>query len=120
MQLRGILAFLLSASLALAAPQSAEIEALLGYLKNLDGAVFIRNGSEHTATEAAAHLRLKWEKQAGKIKTTEDFIALCSAKSSLSGQRYQIRLKDGQLRYADELLTEHLRQIREAKSDRQG
>lgn len=120
MKFLGILAFLVSASLALAAPQSAEIEALLGYLKHLDGAVFIRNGSEHTATEAAAHLRLKGEKQAGKIKTAEDFIALCGSKSSISGQRYQIRLNDGQLRYADELLTEYLRKVRETKIDRQG
>lgn len=112
MKFLGILAFLLSASLALALPSKAEIEALLSYLENLDGAVFIRNGSEHTATEAAAHLRLKWEKQAGKIKTAEDFIARCGSKSSISSQRYQIRLKDGQLRYADELLSEHLQQIR--------
>jgi len=116
MKFLGIIAFLLSASLALAMPPKAEIEALLGYLKNLDGAVFIRNGSEHTASEAAAHLRLKWEKQAGKIKTAEDFIAQCGSKSSISGERYQIRLKDGQLRYADELLTEHLRQIRKMKT----
>lgn len=120
MKFLGILAFLLSASLALALPPKAEIEALLGYLKNLDGAVFIRNGSEHTATEAAAHLRLKSEKQAGKIKTAEDFIALCGTKSSISGQRYQIRLKNGQLRYANDWLTERLRQIREIKSERQG
>ena len=112
MKFLGTLAFILSASIALAMPQNAEIEALLSYLNNLDGAVFIRNGSEHTATEAAAHLRLKWEKQAGKIKTAEDFIALCGSKSSISGRRYQIRLKDGQLRYADELLTERLRRIR--------
>lgn len=112
MKLLGILPFLLSAGLALAMPLNAEIEALLGYLTNMDGAVFIRNGGEHTATEAAAHLRLKWEKQAEKIKSAEDFIARCGSKSSLSGQRYQIRLKDGQIRYADELLTEHLRQIR--------
>lgn len=114
--LPGLLAFLLSGITALAISPNTEIEALLGYLKNLGGAVFIRNGSEHTATEAAAHLRLKWEKQAGKIKTAEDFIARCGSKSSLSGQRYQIRLKDGQTRYADELLTERLRQIREINS----
>ena len=112
MKLIGIIAFLLSSSVALARPAGAEIEALLGYLKGLDGAVFIRNGSEHTAVEAEAHLRMKWQKQTEKIISAEDFVALCGSKSSISGQRYQIRFKDGQLRYCDEVLAERLREIR--------
>lgn len=112
MKLLGILAFLLSVSFALALPPQAEIEALLGYMSGLDGAVFIRNGSEHTATEAAAHLRMKREKQRERTRSAEDFIALCGSKSSLSGERYQIRFKDGQLSFSDEVLTKHLVEIR--------
>ena len=107
-----LLACLFTSTVAWAAQPTAEIETLLGYLKNLDGAVFIRNGSEHTAAEGEAHLRMKWEKQAEKIKTAEDFILLCGSKSSQSGQRYQIRFKDGTLQYSDEVLTRQLGEIR--------
>ena len=107
-----LLAFLFASSVVSAAQPAAEIEALLGYLKSLEGAVFIRNGSEHTAAEGEAHLRMKWERQAEKIRTAEDFIQLCGSMSSQSGQRYQIRFKDGTLRYSDEVLTKQLGEIR--------
>jgi hypothetical protein len=112
MKLIGFLGLLLSASVCYAMSPNSEIEALLGYLKSLDGAAFIRNGSEHTAVEAEAHLRMKWEKQSGKIHSADDFIALCGSKSSMSGQRYQIRFKEGAVRYCDEVLTERLSEIR--------
>lgn len=97
-----------------AAEPNEEIEALLSYVKGLDGAVFIRNGREHSAIAAEAHLRMKWEKQAKQIATAEDFISLCASKSFVSGKRYQIRLKDGASKYADELLLEQLAIIRKA------
>jgi len=93
---------------------SQEIEILLDHVQRLDGAVFIRNGSEHSAAEAATHMRMKWGKQTAKIKTAEDFIALCGTKSLVSGERYRIRLKDGTTRDAAELLTEKLAQLRAA------
>ena len=96
---------------AAAAPQS-EIEGLLIYVQQLDGAVFIRNGSEHTAAEAAAHMRMKWEKQTDKVKTAEDFIALCGTQSLLSGERYRIRFKDGRTRDSAEVLRERLAELR--------
>ena len=113
-----MLAFLFAGSVAWAAQPAAEIETLLGYLKNLDGAVFIRNGSEHTAAEGEAHLRMKWERQAEKIKTAEDFILLCGSMSSQSGQKYQIRFKDGTLQYSDEVLTKQLGEIRKTAATR--
>lgn len=97
-----------------AQPTVEEIDALLGYVKQLDGAVFIRNGTEHAPAAAEAHLRMKWEKQAGKIKSAEDFIALCATKSSMSGERYRIRLKDGAVRDSAELLREELARRRTA------
>lgn len=108
-----LLVVTLVSSLAAAAPAAnAEIELLLRYLKGLDGAVFIRNGSEHTAGEAEAHMRLKWEKQAAKIRTAEDFIALCGTQSSLSGERYRIRFKDGSVRDSADVLAEQLAELR--------
>jgi len=96
-------------------PATKEIEALISYLGGLDGAVFIRNGSEHTAQEAAAHVRMKWEKQTDKVKTAEDFIVLCASQSSMSGSRYEIRLKDGRKIFADDLLKAELARLREPK-----
>lgn len=99
-------------------PVTDEIEALLAYVQHLDGAVFIRNGGEHTPAEAAAHLRMKWEKQAAKVRTAEDFIALCGTKSLTSGERYRIRFKDGAARDSAAVLTERLRKLRRGPQPR--
>jgi len=87
----------LSSALALsafAAPRD-EIEALLHYIGNLEGASFIRNGDAHTPKEAESHLRMKWEKQEAKVTTAEDFIRLCATRSVVSEKAYFIRFKDG-------------------------
>jgi hypothetical protein len=72
-----------------------KIEALLASIEHLQGAVFIRNGSEYTAAQAAEHLRYKWNKAGDRVKTAEDFIVLCATKSSMSGLAYRIRFADG-------------------------
>jgi hypothetical protein len=114
--MKSLLLFLALAVAAHAAPPAGrEIELLLAYVGGLDGAVFIRNGGEHTATEAQAHLRMKWEKQADKVKSAEDFITLCASQSALSGTRYEIRLKDGRKVYTDELLRTELARLRKPK-----
>ena len=82
-------------------------------MQGLEGAVFIRNGEEHAAKDAVTHLRLKWEKQEKKIRSAEDFITFCASKSSLSGKRYQIRFKNGSVRFCDDVLTEYLHTVRE-------
>jgi hypothetical protein len=110
-----ILFLAMAVTLQAATPAAKEIESLLNYLGGLDGAVFIRNGGEHTAKEAEAHVRMKWEKQAPQIKTTEDFITLCASQSSLSSTRYEIRLKDGRKVYADDLLKAELARMRAPK-----
>lgn len=99
---------------ATATPPAAhkEIEELLHYVADLNGAVFIRNGGEHTAAEAAAHMRMKWEKQTDKVKTAEDFIALCGTQSLLSGERYRIRFKDSSTHDSAEVLREKLAELR--------
>jgi hypothetical protein len=71
------------------------IEALIQAVEKLEGAVFIRNGSEHTPKEAADHLRLKWKNAGSRVKTVPDFIRACGTGSSLSGKPYELRLKDG-------------------------
>jgi len=81
------------------APQTEaqKIEALIGAVANLEDAVFIRNGTEHTPKEAADHLRLKWKNAGGRVKKAPDFIRYCASESSLSGKPYLIRFKDGHM-----------------------
>ena len=71
----------------------ARIEGLLAKLET-SGVTFIRNGSEHDAREAAAHLRNKWA-HAPSIDTAERFIDELGTRSSSSGQPYRVRLPDG-------------------------
>ena len=72
-----------------------EIEQLLQRVANARGVVFIRNGSEHTAADAAAHLRRKLGAVKGRIKTPEQFIDKLATRSSMTGKAYRVRLPDG-------------------------
>lgn len=71
-----------------------KIERLIASVEALEGAVFLRNGSEYTAKEAGAHLRRKWKSAGSRIRTAEQFIDHLGTKSSLSGEPYRIRLAD--------------------------
>lgn len=53
--------------------ESEKIEKLLYLIAHAD-LIFIRNGSEHSGSEAAAHLRKKWNYAKGEIHTVNDFI----------------------------------------------
>jgi len=74
---------------------AAEIDALIDRVAHAKGVVFIRNGSEYTATEAAAHLQRKREAAGDKVRTPEQFIDALGARSSMSGKPYRVRLADG-------------------------
>jgi len=76
-------------------PEAQKIEALIQAVADLQGAVFIRNGTEHTPKEAAEHLRLKWKNAGRRVKTAPEFIQYCASGSSLSGKAYEIRLQGG-------------------------
>jgi hypothetical protein len=75
--------------------EKAKIEALIARVEKLDGAVFIRNGSDYDAKTAAKFLRGKWGRNESEIKTAADFIAKAATGSSTSGKPYLIRFKDG-------------------------
>jgi len=75
--------------------EAARIEYLIASVETLNGAKFIRNGSEHDARAAASHLRLKLRAAGNKVKTAEDFIKYCASGSSMTGEPYLIRLADG-------------------------
>ena len=99
MRLRSLLVPALLAPALLAQAPEAEakkIEALIQAVAQLQGqAIFIRNGSEHDAQAAAEHLRLKWRNAGKRVKTAQDFIRCCATGSSMSGEAYRIRFKDG-------------------------
>jgi hypothetical protein len=75
--------------------EAARIQYLIASVEALEGAKFIRNGSEHDARAAADHLRLKLKAAGNKVKTAEDFIKFCASRSSITGKPYLIRLADG-------------------------
>lgn len=83
--------------LCMAAPTSkpAEIDALIARVAQAREVIFFRNGSAHTAGEAAAHLQRKLRAAHGRIGTAEQFIDLLGTRSSMTGRVYRVRLADG-------------------------
>ena len=74
------------------APIRAEIDALLARLE-ASGCEFNRNGSRYSGADAKDHLlrKLAYIEDRGTLKSTEEFIELAAARSSLSGKPYQVR-----------------------------
>ncbi len=87
--------------------ETQKIDAIIQVLEHFKDAQFIRNGSNYTAAEAGAHLRMKWKYAGRAVKTAPDFIRLCGSTSSMSGKPYLIRYKDGrEIKASDFLWTE--------------
>lgn len=91
--------------------EKQKIELLITDISQLKGATFIRNGSEHTAKEAAEHLKRKWEYAADDIKTATQFIDELATKSSMTGQLYYIKFANGTKRPSGEYLHEQLKKL---------
>lgn len=91
--------------------EAQKIERLIQYVTKLEGAIFIRNSTEHTPAEAAEHMRNKLALAGEQVKTAKQFIEAAATKSSISGKPYKVRLKDGTEVNAGELLLDELRQL---------
>lgn len=91
--------------------ESEKIDRLISAVESLEGAVFVRNGSEHAPREAAEHLRQKRQAAASRTTRAGDFIDQVASKSSLTGEEYRIRLPDGESVSAREFLHERLREL---------
>ena len=74
-----------------------KIEALLDSLKDIPGAVFVRNGTDYRADQAVDHLRRKLTAAGQHVKTAEGFIDCCASGSSISGEPYRIKFPDGRI-----------------------
>jgi len=66
-----------------------EIDYLLTTMGSSD-CTFIRNGTEYSAADAEAHLRMKYGRGKRYASTTEDFIENLASQSSMSKEPYFI------------------------------
>ena len=87
-----------------------EIQHLFNFIVASD-CIFIRNNTEYTASEARDHMQRKYDYAKRWIGNTEQFISRIASKSSISGNRYQIRCQN-QLLYSDNWLTQELQRYR--------
>ena len=85
------------AATAIARTPAAEIDSLIQRVADARGVIFIRNGSEYPAADAAKHLRRKLDASKGRIRTPEAFIDKLGSRSSMSGKAYRVRLPDGRV-----------------------
>ncbi len=90
--------------------EERKIEKLINYIEKSE-ALFIRNGTEYPAKEAAEHLRMKRKKAGNKVKTAKDFIDLIASKSYMSGEAYQMKFKNGATINTRDMLYNELRKI---------
>jgi len=90
--------------------EEQKIEKLIIYIEKSE-ALFIRNGSEYPAKEAADHLRMKRKKAGNKVKTARDFIDLIASKSYMSGEAYKMKFKNGATINTRDMLNNELRKI---------
>jgi hypothetical protein len=97
-------------------PVDKTVDYLIESVAN-SGLTFIRNGSEHTAAEAAALMRRKLAHVKDEVKTPEDFIRLAASQSHLTGKPYLVKWSDGKTLPSAEWLTGLLRKHRAAASD---
>ena len=67
---------------------------------------FIRNGAEHTAAEAAGHMRDKLKLAGSAVKTYDDFVEKVASKSSLTGKPYLVKFSDGKTKEVGKWLRE--------------
>src|SRR6185295_5066947 len=89
------------------ASEREKIVALIGIVRELKDASFIRNGQAYDGKAAADHLQQKWDAAGTSVKKARDFISQVASKSSISGTPYLIRWKNGtEMNSADFLLKE--------------
>jgi hypothetical protein len=94
---------------------AAEIDALIDRVAHAKGVVFMRNGSEYTAADAAQHLARKRKAAGDRIQTAEQFIDKLGSRSSMTGKAYRVRLPDGREMDSATWLTGLLRDVRAAR-----
>lgn len=109
--------FVTTQALALSPEEKARTESLLAELGKQQNLTFTRNGTEHSATDAESHLRLKLRKTEKRLNTTEQFIDNVASKSSITGEIYQVKDAQGNLLPANQYLHDLLKEKVDSKSE---
>lgn len=94
--------------------EEQKITHLIQYIEK-SNVIFIRNGSEYNAADAAKHLRMKREKAGKKIKTAKEFIDYLASKSSVSGEPYKIKFPNGVIMPVRDVLYFELKKLESGK-----
>ncbi|MGJ7493856.1 DUF5329 family protein [Variovorax sp. RT4R15] len=106
-----------AAGLAGATPSASEdklIENLIQRVAARPNLVFLRNGNEYSAADAAKHMREKYEYFKQEIITAEDFILRCGTRSEMTKVAYKVKLSGGDaVRESSDFLHEELRALRQ-------
>jgi hypothetical protein len=92
-----------------------EISFLISSVEASD-CVFVRNGEEHAADDAADHLRLKYRRGKRYASSAEKFIDRLASESSWSGKPYFINCPDSGDHTSKDWLTERLESYRKART----
>jgi hypothetical protein len=100
-----------SSAHAMPAAEEAKAQALLVRVQVMQGAVFIRNGTEYGSANAAEFLRRKCTKDWSKMASAREFITACASQSSTSGKPYLIRLAGATPQPSAQVLTQWLEEI---------
>jgi hypothetical protein len=103
--------FAISAAGSQTLSEKEKIERLIAAVEALEGATFIRNKQEHSAKEAADHLRLKLKTAGEQITTADQFIEQLATESSTTGEAYEIRFSDGRKVTAAEFFRDELKRL---------
>ncbi len=107
-----VLSMLMLKSLDLQAADTTEHEVrLLIDAIAVSGCDFNRNGRQHTAEEAAAHLELKYARAGKHIDSADEFITQLASSSSFTGKPYLMSC-EGDTLPAGEWMIDALEQIR--------
>lgn len=105
------------AAVAGATPSPSEdkvIQTLIQRVEKTTDMVFVRNGSEYNATDAASHMRSKYDYFKAEIVTAEDFIERCATRSEMTKVAYKVKLASGAaMRDSGDFLREELRKLRQ-------
>lgn len=91
--------------------EEQKIQHLIATVEAMQGAIFVRNGTEYSAKAAADHLRQKRRAAGGEIDSATEFIDRIASKSSLTGEAYSIRLATGEMIGSGEFLRDELAKL---------
>ncbi len=101
------------------AKETGKIEYLLERLER-SSCFFIRNRKSHNGKTGAAHLRRKYQSVKNEIKTARDFARKVASRSRKSSLEYEVKMKDGRIYKAGEILINELElleaELRKAKT----